>query len=50
MQEVRNNLDKLVCMLDKPHKTVEIVIKGCKTTIQFFDNGTVKVTNTTMVA
>lgn len=50
MQEVRNNLDKLVCKLDKSTKLIEIVSKGCKTTIQFLDNGIVKITNVTQIA
>ncbi|MEG2688608.1 MAG: hypothetical protein RSA24_05520 [Clostridia bacterium] len=50
MQEVRNSMDKLVCCIDKSQKTVEIIVKGCKTTIQFLDNGTIKVTNARMAA
>ncbi len=49
MQEVRNALDKLVCCIDKENKIVEIVIKGQKTSIQFFDND-VKITNVCEIA
>lgn len=45
MQEVRNSADRLVCYIDKSKKTVEIVVKGCKTTIRFLDNGTVEIMN-----
>lgn len=50
MQEVRNSADKLVCCIDNTQKMVEIVIKGCKTTIKFLDDGTVKIVNTNKVA
>lgn len=46
MQEVRNGMGKLVCLIDKENCVVEIVIKGCKTTIQFKDDGTVEIKNT----
>lgn len=39
MEEVRNSLDKLVCRINKATKTVEIVLKGCITTICFLENG-----------
>lgn len=39
MEEVRNSSDKLVCRIDKQNKIVEIIIKGCRTTIQFLDDG-----------
>lgn len=45
MQEVRNAMDKLVCLIDKEQKTVEIVVKGYKTTIQFYDDGKVRIVN-----
>ncbi len=45
MEEVRNNRNKLVCQIDKATRTVEIVIKGCKTTIQFKSDGSVEVKN-----
>ncbi len=45
MEEVRNSNKKLVCLIDKPNRTVEIVIKGCKTIIQFLDNGMVEIKN-----
>lgn len=45
MEEVRNSCNKLVCQIDKASRTVEIVIKGCKTTIQFKDDGTVEIKN-----
>ncbi len=43
MQEVRNRLGKLVCRIDKASRIIEIVIKGCKTTIQFKDDGMVEI-------
>ena len=45
MEEVRNSSNKLVCQIDKASRTIEIVIKGCKTTIQFKNNGTVEIKN-----
>ena len=45
MEEVRNSCNKLVCQIDKVSRIVEIVIKGCKTTIQFNDDGTVEIKN-----
>ncbi len=46
MQEVRNSIGKLVCLIDKENCVVEIVMKGCKTTIQFNDDGRVEIKNT----
>lgn len=46
MEDVRNIMDKLVCRVDKSNKIVEIVSKGYKTIIHFFDDGDVKITNT----
>ena len=46
MQEVRNSLGKLVCLIDKKNCLVEIVMKGCKTTIQFFVDDQVVIINT----
>ena len=45
MEEVRNYCDKLVCRIDKSERLVEIVIKGCKTTIRFKSDGTVEIKN-----
>lgn len=45
MEEVRNSSNKLVCQIDKAKRTVEIVIKGCKTTIQFMSDGSVEIKN-----
>lgn len=45
MEEVRNSNGKLVCQIDKEGKVVEIVIKGCKTTIRFLSDGTVEIIN-----
>ena len=45
MEEIRNSSNKLVCRLDKARRVVEIVIKGCKTTIRFLDDGTVEIDN-----
>ena len=44
--DVRNSQGKLVCRIDKTSKTVEIVVKGCVTTIRFTDDGKIKVINT----
>lgn len=44
MTEIRNSCGKLLCRVDCNKKTVEIVIKGQKTLIQFLDNN-VKVEN-----
>lgn len=46
MQDIRNKADKLVCRVDVVNKVVEIVSKGCKTVIYFFDDGSFKVINT----
>lgn len=45
MEDVRNGCDKLVCRIDKSERLVEIVIKGCKTTIRFMPDGTVEIKN-----
>jgi len=45
MEEVRNGCDKLVCRIDRTEKLVEIVMKGCKTTICFKSDGTVEIKN-----
>lgn len=50
MQDVRNGADKLVCRIDKSSRTVEIVIKGCKTIIRFLDEGQVLIKNANKVA
>lgn len=50
MEEVRNIKDKLICCIDKRHKLVVIVIKGCKTTIQFLSNNEVIIKNALSVA
>ena len=50
MQDVRNGADKLVCRIDKTSKTVEIVLKSCKTTIRFLDNGQVLIENANKAA
>ena len=50
MQDVRNGADKLVCRIDKISKTVEIVVKGFRTTIRFLDDGQVLIQNASMVA
>ncbi len=48
MEEIRNSCNKLVCRIDKAKSTVEIVIKGCKTTIRFRNDGTVEIENVKM--
>lgn len=45
MEEVRNSSNKLVCQIDKARRIVEIVIKGCRTTIRFNEDGTVEIEN-----
>ena len=45
MEDVRNGCNKLVCQIDRANKIVEIVIKGCKTTICFKSDGTVEIKN-----
>ncbi len=50
MQEIRNADKRLVCRIDTSGKIVEIVVKGCKTQIQFLDGGKVKVENARMSA
>lgn len=45
MENIRNAMDKLVCRLDKAKRIVEIVNKGCKTVISFYDNGRVEIIN-----
>lgn len=45
MEDVRNGCNKLVCQIDRANKIVEIVIKGCKTTICFKPDGTVEIKN-----
>lgn len=46
MEEIKNLMDKLVCRVDKSNRIVEIVSKGYKTIIHFFDDGNVKIINT----
>ncbi len=46
MKEVRNSMGKLVCLIDVENCVVEIVLKGCKTTIQFTNSGRVEIKNT----
>lgn len=50
MQDVRNGADKLVCRIDKASKTVEIVLKGYKTTIRFLEDGQVQIENANKAA
>lgn len=46
MISIKNSDAKKVCQVDPRSRTVEIVHKGCRTTITFLENGTYKVTNT----
>ena len=46
MISIKNSDAKKVCQVDPQSRTVEIVHKGCRTTITFLENGTYKVTNT----
>ena len=50
MQDVRNGADKLVCRIDKISKTIEIVVKGFRTTIRFLDDGQVLIQHSSMIA
>ncbi len=43
--EIRNSQGKLVCVVDKKSKCVEIALKGIVTTVQFCKDGSIKVTN-----
>jgi len=45
-EDVRNEINRLVCRVDKASKIVEIVHKGYKTTVRFLDNGSVQIINT----
>ena len=46
MISIKNSDAKKVCQVDPQSRTVEIVHKGCCTTITFLENGTYNVTNT----
>ena len=46
MISIKNSDAKKVCRVDPQSRTVEIVHKGCCTTIQFLENGTYEVINT----
>ena len=46
MISIKNSDAKKVCQVDPQSRTVEIVHKGCRTTITFLENGAYKVTNT----
>ncbi len=46
MISIKNSDAKKVCRVDPQSRTVEIVHKGCRTTITFLENGTCKVINT----
>lgn len=50
MQEIRNKDSKLVCQVDKETKTVVIVVKGCKTTLRFTDDGKIEVKHAKVTA
>lgn len=43
MISIKNSDAKKVCRVDPQSRTVEIVHKGCRTTITFLENGTCKV-------
>lgn len=45
MQEIRNADNKLVAMFNPKSCSIEIVIKGCKTTILVTPDGKTKITN-----
>lgn len=49
MEEIRNIHNKLICRVDKAKHIVEIVINGCKTTIRFYNDGTVEIKNVELV-
>lgn len=46
MISIKNSDAEKVCQVDPQSRTVEIIHKGCRTTITFLENGTFKVTNT----
>ena len=46
MISIKNSDAKKVCQVDPQSRTVEIVHKGCRTTITLLENGTYIVTNT----
>lgn len=46
MKQIRNADGKLVCQIDEAKKTVEIVIKGFKTTVCFTSDGQAVIVNT----
>lgn len=46
MISIKNSDAKKVCQVDPQSRTVEIVHKGCCTTIRFLENGTYEVINT----
>lgn len=46
MISIKNSDAKKVCQVDPQSCTVEIVHKGCCTTIRFLKNGTYEVINT----
>lgn len=46
MISIKNSDAKKVCRVDPQSRTVEIVHKGCCTTIRFLENGTYEVINT----
>ena len=45
MTEVRNIVGKLVCRIDKAHKSIEIAVKGYVTIVRFDDDGSIQITN-----
>lgn len=45
MQNIKNANGKLICKVDSDSKVIEIVFKGYKTIIQFFENGKMQVIN-----
>ena len=45
MVEIRNSDNKLICVIDPREKSVEIVLKGVLTTLQFLPNGEYSITN-----
>ncbi|WFF73653.1 hypothetical protein [Proteiniclasticum sp. QWL-01] len=44
-QEVRNLLDKLVCLIDEENQAIVIVRGPCKTIIKVNESGTLEVKN-----
>ena len=45
MREIRNSDGRLVCKVDERTGAVEIIVKGCITTVERTQDGKIKVVN-----